>query len=64
MSKKLQWWDPEKVRQDKVLQETRMPKSLEDVKTLMEQIRFEIASEDPSLFTQRPVSHATATTEK
>ncbi len=31
-----QWWDPEKVRNDKVLQETRMPESLEDVRTGLE----------------------------
>lgn len=64
MSTEQPWWDAERVKQDKVLQETRMPKSLEDVKTPMEQIRFEIASEDPSLFIQRPVSRASSTTEK
>ena len=34
-----QWWDADKVRNDKALQETRMPKSLEDVRTAMEELK-------------------------
>lgn len=54
------WYDPERVRQDKELQETRMPASLEDARTPMEHLKFTLASEDATLFTKQQESRASS----
>lgn len=61
--KSVTWYDPDRVRQDKALQETRMPASLEDAKTGMEHLKFMLAAEDVSLFTPKQESRASSTTE-